>query len=69
MWYGARKRGGRWLTGKQICFIEQGYRESLYHVLTLYRPKEFAKKQTHIDDSDEEESTVGKMPPADSDDE
>jgi probable RNA-binding protein EIF1AD len=32
-----------------------------------YRPKEFAKKSTYVEDSDEEESTVGKMPPADSD--
>ncbi|KAF2129310.1 nucleic acid-binding protein [Dothidotthia symphoricarpi CBS 119687] len=34
-----------------------------------YWPKEFAKKSTYIADSDEEESTVGKMPPADSDEE
>jgi hypothetical protein len=32
-----------------------------------YRPKEFVKKSTYVEDSDEEESTVGKMPPADSD--
>jgi hypothetical protein len=32
-----------------------------------YRPKEFAKKSTYVEDSDDEESTVGKMPPADSD--
>ena len=31
------------------------------------RPKEFAKKSTYIEDSDEEESTMGKMPPTDSD--
>lgn len=31
------------------------------------RPKEFVKKSTYIEDSDEEESTVGKMPPVDSD--
>ncbi|KAF2010060.1 nucleic acid-binding protein [Aaosphaeria arxii CBS 175.79] len=30
-----------------------------------YWPKEFEKKQTYVD-SDEEESTVGKMPPSDS---
>jgi len=35
----------------------------------LYRPKEFAKKSTYVADSDEEESTVGKMPPSDSDEE
>ncbi|KAF1831012.1 nucleic acid-binding protein, partial [Decorospora gaudefroyi] len=32
-----------------------------------YWPKEFAKKSTYVEDSDEEESTVGKMPPAGSD--
>ncbi|KAF1944386.1 nucleic acid-binding protein [Clathrospora elynae] len=32
-----------------------------------YWPKEFAKKSTYVEDSDEEESTMGKMPPADSD--
>ncbi|CAO2654607.1 Nn.00g113400.m01.CDS01 [Neocucurbitaria sp. VM-36] len=34
-----------------------------------YWPKEFAKKSTYVEDSDEGESTVGKMPPADSDEE
>ncbi|KAF2871734.1 putative S1-like domain-containing protein [Massariosphaeria phaeospora] len=34
-----------------------------------YWPKEFVKKSSYDDDSDEEESTVGKMPPADSDEE
>jgi hypothetical protein len=32
-----------------------------------HRPKEFAKKSTYMPDSDDEASTVGKMPPADSD--
>lgn len=32
------------------------------------RPKEFVKKPAY-EDSDEEESTVGKMPPSDSDEE
>ncbi|KAB2102192.1 hypothetical protein AG0111_0g9992 [Alternaria gaisen] len=32
-----------------------------------YWPKEFVKKSTYVEDSDEEESTVGKMPPTDSD--
>jgi hypothetical protein len=36
-------------------------------VLIMYRPKEFAKKSTYPEDSEEEESTVGKMPPTDSD--
>ncbi|USP78930.1 hypothetical protein yc1106_06204 [Curvularia clavata] len=34
-----------------------------------YWPKEFAKKSTYVEDSDEEESLVGKMPPTDSDEE
>ncbi|KAH7551752.1 hypothetical protein BM1_09386 [Bipolaris maydis] len=34
-----------------------------------YWPQEFAKKSTYVEDSDEEESTVGKMPPTDSDEE
>lgn len=32
-----------------------------------YWPKEFVKKSTYMEDSDEEESAVGKLPPADSD--
>jgi probable RNA-binding protein EIF1AD len=38
-----------------------------YNSLTVHRPKEFTKKSTYIEDSDEEESTMGKMPPTDSD--
>lgn len=34
-----------------------------------YWPKEFAKKSVVATDSDEEESTVGKMPPSDSEEE
>ncbi|KAL5399196.1 hypothetical protein PMIN06_000944 [Paraphaeosphaeria minitans] len=34
-----------------------------------YWPKEFAKKSSYGEDSDEEESTVGKLPPSDSEDE
>lgn len=29
-----------------------------------WRPPEFAKKPTYLDDSEEDESTAGKMPPA-----
>ena len=40
----------------------------VYRVLTIvYRPKEFVKKSTYVQDSDDEESTVGKMPPSESD--
>lgn len=34
-----------------------------------YWPAEFAKKSAYADDADEEESTIGKMPPQESDDE
>ncbi|EKD21719.1 uncharacterized protein L3040_004941 [Drepanopeziza brunnea f. sp. 'multigermtubi'] len=34
-----------------------------------YWPKEFPKASAYPEDSDEEESTVGKMPPSDSEDE
>ena len=33
------------------------------------RPAEFVKKFAYVDDADEEESTIGKMPPQESDDE
>ncbi len=33
------------------------------------RPKQFVKVSAYAEDSDEEESTVGKMPPSDSEDE
>jgi len=32
-----------------------------------HRPKEFVKDEQRYDDSDEDESNVGKMPPTDSD--
>ncbi|KAJ4301599.1 hypothetical protein N0V90_003692 [Kalmusia sp. IMI 367209] len=34
-----------------------------------YWPKEFTKKSSYGEDSDDEESTVGKLPPSDSDEE
>lgn len=34
-----------------------------------FRPDEFAKASAYPDESDEEESTVGKMPPSDPEDE
>jgi hypothetical protein len=49
--------------------------ESSYAVLfsvansVRFRPKEFVKASAYPEDSDEEESTVGKMPPSDSEDE
>lgn len=37
----------------------------------MYRPKEFVQRISYVDedDSDEEKSNVGKMPPSDSEDE
>lgn len=37
----------------------------------MYRPKDFVQRISYVDedDSDEEESNVGKMPPSDSEDE
>lgn len=32
-----------------------------------WRPPEFVKKPTYLDDSEDDGSTVGKMPPAESD--
>lgn len=49
---------------------ERGPDVSIHGVLMCPRPKEFAKASAYVEDSDEEESTVGKMPPSyDSDDE
>jgi probable RNA-binding protein EIF1AD len=54
----------------QIFAVRRGiscvYKDRML-IYISYRPKEFVKKSTYVEDSDEEESTVGKMPPADSD--
>lgn len=34
-----------------------------------YWPKEFVKSSAYLEDSEDEESTVGRMPPSDSEDE
>jgi len=44
------------------CGIWGGYLHHVGCVLIQNRPKEFAKKSSYPEDSDEE-STVGKMPP------
>ena len=31
-----------------------------------YRPSEYVKKSTYLEDSEDEDSTMGKMPPSDS---
>lgn len=33
-------------------------------LMRQWRPPEFVKKPTYLDDSEEDESTAGKMPPA-----
>ena len=33
-----------------------------------WRPPEFVKKSSHFDESEDEESTIGKMPPAEESD-
>jgi len=38
-------------------------------IQAVSRPKEFPKSSAYLEDSDEEESNVGKMPPSDSEDE
>jgi hypothetical protein len=40
-----------------------------WELLTPNRPKEFHKSNAAYEDSDDEESTVGKMPPSESDEE
>lgn len=50
-------------------FCADVFAMSWYLITFAHRPKEFAKKSTYVVDSDEEESTMGKMPPADSDEE
>lgn len=57
-----KSNGGSKRTGSSA---EPRSRASLIKV----RPAEFVKKPTYLEDSDGDDSTVGKMPPADSDDE
>lgn len=38
-----------------------------WKILTIFRPKEFAKQSIIPSDEDEEDSVVGKMPSSDSD--
>jgi hypothetical protein len=58
--------GGRRLIGELSCFLCDV--RILANVLCA-RPKEFLKSSAYPEDSDEEESTVGKMPPSDSEEE
>jgi probable RNA-binding protein EIF1AD len=50
-----------------VVYCSRRARGIMWLIYTLFRPKEFVKKSTYVQDSDDEESTVGKMPPADSD--
>ena len=43
--------------------------QSAQTLIRFHRPKEFVKAPAYPEDSDDEESTVGKMPPSDSEDE
>jgi hypothetical protein len=52
-----------------LCWYLLGKGKYTLVLIHVYRPKEFVKKSTYPEDSDDEESTVGKMPPSDSDEE
>lgn len=54
---------------KMSYWCVDGYQGKCTLVLIHSRPKEFAKKSVYPEDSDEDESTVGKLPPTDSDEE
>ena len=56
-----------WYVESKLCWGVFG--RSCTVVLIQSRPKEFVKKSTYVVDSDDEESTVGKMPPSDSEEE
>ena len=58
MWYETRSNGGSRLIGRSSR-VEQGAL-----LICKRRPPEFVKKPTYLDDSEEDESTAGKMPPA-----
>jgi hypothetical protein len=64
MLYATNTFGVKSLTGKNMTTC-------MHNILTMIgsRPKEFPKSSAYAADSDEEESTVGKMPPSDSEDE
>ena len=57
-----RNNGASRLTGKcdSLCVNTE------YVLMCSTRPIEFVKKSAYPDDSDEEESIVGKMPPSES---
>lgn len=65
MWSGMTGSGGRWSTGERFGGYEGGK-----HTNWMQRPKEFpANTQLEDSDDDEEESTMGKMPPNSDDEE
>jgi len=62
----AWRKMGYWYVIKSV---DTGYMYfAVARLIHRHRPQKFAKKSAY-DDSDAEESTVGKMPPADSEDE
>jgi hypothetical protein len=61
--YGGRSHIGEYFTNRpcplRLCLL----------TAIDFRPKEFLKTSAYPEDSDHEESTMGKMPPSDSEDE
>ncbi len=55
--------------GELLVSLESKLRVSSFLFSVFARPKEFVKKASYPEDSDEENSTVGKMPPQESDSE
>jgi hypothetical protein len=51
-----------------VCVNHYALYDGMEQYVDYIRPKEFVKKPAY-EDSDDEESTVGKMPPTDSDEE
>ena len=50
-------------------FVHFTSRDTLSVLMVRYRPSEFVKKSTYPEDSEDEKSTVGKLPPSDSEEE
>lgn len=64
MWFGMNIFGAKNLTGRFV--IDAVLR---YLLIRFFRPKAYVKSSAYPEDSDDEVSTVGKMPPSDSEDE
>jgi hypothetical protein len=64
MWFEMSTIGERSRTGELYCLCLKAYLLN-----APPRPQAFIKSSAYPEDSDDEESTVGKMPPSDSEDE